>query len=108
MHIPITLAQAQLRQADTLFKTLYSHGSLSIEIYKPDQFDLQKPHDRDEVYIIVSGSGKFKNGDETINFAPNDFLFVPVGVEHRFIDFTGDFLTWVIFYGPVGGEQAGV
>ena len=107
MHIPITLAQAQLRQAGTLFKTLYTHGSLSIELYKPDQIDKQKPHDRDEVYIIVSGSGKFKNGDETISFKPNDFLFIPAGVDHRFIDFTEDFVTWVIFYGPVGGEEAG-
>lgn len=107
MHIPITLAQAQLQKAGALFKTLYTHGSLSVEMYKPDQIDQQKPHDRDEVYIIISGSGKFKNGKETVSFGPNDFLFVPAGQDHRFFEFTEDFLTWVIFYGPVGGEHAG-
>jgi len=32
-------------------------------------------------------------------------LFVPAGVEHRFTRFTPDFVTWVIFYGPKGGER---
>jgi len=31
-------------------------------------------------------------------------LFVPAGVEHRFENFSDDFATWVIFYGPEGGE----
>jgi len=25
---------------------------------------------------------------------------------HRFEDFTEDLLTWVVFYGPEGGERA--
>lgn len=104
MHIPITSAQTQLQKAGALFKTLYTHGSLGVEIYKPDQIDTQQPHDRDEVYIIITGRGKFKKGDEFFDFGPNDFLFVPAGVDHRFIDFTEDFITWVIFYGPLGGE----
>lgn len=104
MHIPIDKAIAKLKDAPKPFVKLFTHGTLSIELYKPDQVDLQQPHTRDEVYIIVSGSGTFKNGNEMIHFAPNDFLFVPAGVEHRFMDFTDDFSTWVIFYGPEGGE----
>ena len=38
-------------------------------------------------------------------FRQGDFLFVPAGIEHRFESFTNDFATWVIFYGPVGGEK---
>lgn len=107
MHIPITQARIQLQQASALFKKLYTHGSMSVEIYKPYQADLQNPHDRDEVYIIVTGSGLFKKGEEYFRFGPNDFLFVPAGIDHRFIDFTEDFMTWVIFYGPPGGEAPG-
>jgi len=33
-------------------------------------------------------------------------LFVPAGVEHRFEHFSEDFSTWVVFYGPRGGETA--
>jgi len=31
-------------------------------------------------------------------------LFVPARVEHRFEEFSDDFATWVIFWGPKGGE----
>ena len=33
-------------------------------------------------------------------------LFVEAGVDHRFVDFSDDFETWVIFWGPDGGEPA--
>ena len=86
------------------FRTLFRHGSLEVEIYAPRGSDPQQPHTRDEVYVVISGSGWFVNGDERHRFAPGDLLFVPAGVEHRFEDFSDDFATWVIFYGPEGGE----
>ena len=87
------------------FINLFEHGTLLLEIYKPDKVDLQQPHTRDEVYIVISGSGEFLNGTERVNFSAGDFLFVPAGVEHRFENFTDDFATWVLFYGPEGGEK---
>lgn len=104
MHIPISKATVLLGQSPKPFIELFKHGSLAIELYRPVHVDHQQPHERDEVYIIVSGTGTFKNGDDLVSFGPNDFLFVPAGVDHRFIDFTDDFCTWVMFYGPVGGE----
>jgi uncharacterized protein YjlB len=32
-------------------------------------------------------------------------LFVPAGTTHRFEDFSADFATWVVFWGPQGGER---
>lgn len=105
MHISLNTAIDSLNNSETPFKELFNHGSLSIEIYKPIKVDLQQPHSKDEVYIIINGSGTFINGEKEINFKSGDFLFVPAGVEHRFINFTDDFSTWVIFYGPIGGEK---
>ena len=83
---------------------LFRHGTLSIELYAPRNTDPQTPHARDEIYVIISGSGKFRRGAEETTFGPGDVLFVPAGEEHRFIEFGDDFATWVFFYGREGGE----
>lgn len=93
-----------LKKSELQFIRFFEHGSLSVEVYGPEKIDLQKPHTRDEVYIIIAGHGEFLNQGERTTFSPGDFLFVPAGAEHRFENFTEDFATWVIFYGPEGGE----
>ncbi|MBK8608621.1 MAG: cupin domain-containing protein [Chitinophagaceae bacterium] len=105
MHISANAALTQLKESGQLFLNLFEQGSLRVEMYKPDIVDLQQPHEQDEVYVILSGSGEFINGETLTEFQPGDFLFVPAGVEHRFINFTTDFASWVIFYGPKGGEK---
>ena len=97
-----TLARSEDRLP---FVELFAHGSLSVEIYKPLGRDLQTPHTRDEVYVAVSGSGEFVNDGVRKPFEAGELLFVPAGAEHRFENFGDDFSTWVIFYGPEGGEK---
>ena len=91
----------------TEFATLLRHGSLEVEFYRPNGVDRQQPHARDEVYVVASGRGQFVNGGERRPFEPGEVLFVPAGVEHRFVEFSDDFATWVFFYGPDGGEAQG-
>jgi mannose-6-phosphate isomerase-like protein (cupin superfamily) len=93
-----------LKESGGLFVELFKRGTLSVEIYRPDKIDHQKPHDKDEVYVVIAGNGKFYCDGKTTSFQAGDFLFVPAGIEHRFENFSEDLLTWVIFYGPVGGE----
>ena len=88
------------------FVELFRHGTLSVELYAPRHHDPQSPHTRDEVYAVVQGSGRFRNGAECYRFGAGDVLFVPAGVEHRFEEFTEDLVVWVFFYGPEGGEAA--
>jgi len=73
-------------------------------MYTPVGADPQKPHQRDEVYVVARGSGVFFNGTERCELQPGSFVFVPAGQEHRFESFSTDFAVWVFFYGPVGGE----
>jgi len=87
------------------FTLLFRHGSLEVEIYRPVQVDRQTPHTRDEVYVVIAGTGTFVRGAERQPFEPGEVLFVAAGVEHRFEGFTDDFATWVFFYGPEGGER---
>ncbi len=87
------------------FAKAYTHGSLLVELYMPRGTDPQQPHHRDEIYIVISGSGTFRHGDERAMFGPGDFLFAEAGVVHCFENFTDDLVAWVIFYGPEGGER---
>ena len=80
-------------------------GELHVGFYIPQGRDMQKPHTRDECYVVVRGSGKFQLGDEIVPFEAGDFLFVPAGMEHRFLEFGESLETWVIFYGPEGGAR---
>ncbi len=105
MKISKTEGLEKLASSGKLFLEVFNHGTLSVEVYKPVGTDLQQPHDRDEVYIVISGEGTFLSDGKSYVFKPGDFLFVPSGIEHRFEDFTEDFATWVIFFGPVGGED---
>lgn len=82
------------------FIILFERHDISVELFRPDKVDRQTPHDRDEIYIISSGSGIFRREIEYINFTTGDFIFVAAGEDHRFESFTHDFRTWVIFFGP--------
>ena len=106
-HIPFEPAKNRiLRDSDPRFVTMLERGSLSVELYRPVKQDHQQPHTRDECYVILDGCGLFDMGDETIEFRPGDFIFVAADIPHRFRDFGETMTTWVIFYGPEGGEAA--
>jgi mannose-6-phosphate isomerase-like protein (cupin superfamily) len=100
-------ALAALRAAGQEFVQVFRHGSLEVEIYKPDRVDRQQPHRRDEVYVVLAGSGFFVRAGQRQPFQAGEVLFAPAGVDHRFEAFTEDFVTWVFFYGPEGGEAGG-
>ncbi|MBK7636402.1 MAG: DinB family protein [Saprospiraceae bacterium] len=84
---------------DNKFVSLLHFSDLEIEYYKPIKMDYQKPHLKDEVYVIASGYGSFFTQHQTVTVKAGDVLFVNAGEDHRFFDFSEDFATWVIFYG---------
>ena len=88
------------------FAAALVHGSLLVEVYRPGGPDQQDPHDRDELYVVVTGTGRLRRAGVEVDCGPGDLLFVPAGVEHRFAQASADFVVWVVFYGPPGGEAA--
>jgi len=84
---------------------LMRHGSMVLRYYAPKGSDPQTPHEQDEIYIVASGRGTFACAGKQVNFGPGDALFAPAGAAHRFESFSADFGTWVVFYGPKGGEN---
>lgn len=96
------------KEKDFPFTAMMHHGTLSIEYYSPKEADTQEPHKQDEVYVIASGHGVFHCNNEWMEFKKGDVLFVAAGMNHCFQTFSDDFATWVIFYGPAGGEKPGL
>ena len=86
------------------FAQAFSHGSMSVGLYAPVGSDRQQPHQRDELYIIHAGAGELVIAGVHHAFAAGDVFFVGSGVEHHFENFAAEFSTWVIFWGPAGGE----
>lgn len=97
--IPVKIACERLKDSGELFLELGRFGNISVEIYGPKEVDLQGPHEEDELYVIISGFGRFQCEGQIRDFEPGDLIFVPARAEHRFVSFSDDFRTWVIFVG---------
>jgi len=98
-HFSIKKAVEKLATVPTEFVKLLEFGDLEVEYYQPNKIDKQTPHKRDELYVIAAGSSSFVRENEIYHVETNDVLFVKAGETHKFIDFTDDFATWVVFYG---------
>ncbi len=97
---PDDVAQAPLTPG-RLSRLAFDTGEIELRYYAPQGEDKQVPHDRDELYFVVRGSGAFLRGDERVPRAAGDVLFAAAGEPHRFADISADFAVWVLFYGPV-------
>ena len=100
-------AAAMLLPPGRLSSLSFEGDGIEIRHYAPKGEDRQTPHDRDEFYFVISGSGGFLRGKERVRFGPGDMLFAGAGEDHRFVDFGDDFATWVLFYGPQKKPQMG-
>ena len=86
------------------FASGFKHGSMSVELYAPQGQDPQKPHEQDELYFIIKGFSRLLIGEKEFECAPGDAFFVKAGEKHHFLEFSDDFKTWVVFWGPKGGK----
>ncbi len=85
----------------------FATGGTTLGLYQPLGEDPQQPHDRDEFYFVVAGSGWFEHGGERTAFAPGDALYVAAGVPHRFVEFSRDFSAWVVFWSAADEQTTG-
>jgi mannose-6-phosphate isomerase-like protein (cupin superfamily) len=91
--------------AGRLSALLMQHGTMQLRHYRPPKGgDPQKPHDQDERYVVMHGSGFFRCDERRTKFGPGDVLYAGAGAVHRFEDYSDDTELWVVFYGPKGGE----
>jgi mannose-6-phosphate isomerase-like protein (cupin superfamily) len=68
------------------YEIVHSSAGLEVGVYvlvapEPDR---QQPHNDDEIYIVLEGSGVLDVEGERVELREGHALFVPAGAEHRF------------------------
>ena len=49
--------------------------------------DRQQPHEDDEVYVVLEGTGVLEIEGETVELKEGQAAFVPAGADHRFVGY---------------------
>ena len=49
--------------------------------------DRQQPHEDDEVYVVLEGSGVLEIEGETVGLEEGQAVFVPAGADRRFVGY---------------------
>ena len=99
-HASISDAKQVPKDNKHLSSLIFENQNMQVRYYSPKNKDNQTPHQQDEIYVIAKGKGIFVRGKEKIFIHVGDVIFVPKKEHHYFKDFTDDFATWAIFYGP--------
>src|SRR5947209_13869568 len=87
MHaFEVAAVKERLREAGGGDEVVHDSAGLELGVYvlvapEPDR---QQPHDDDEIYIGLEGTGVLEVGDERVPIDVGESIFVEAGVEHRF------------------------
>jgi mannose-6-phosphate isomerase-like protein (cupin superfamily) len=78
--------QRRLASGNGGYEIVHESPGLEIGVYvlvapEPDR---QQPHEDDEVYVVLEGSGRLQVEDESTGVREGSAVFVPAGAEHRF------------------------
>jgi mannose-6-phosphate isomerase-like protein (cupin superfamily) len=86
------------------YEVVHSSPGLEIGVYVlvAPEADRQQPHDFDEVYVVLEGTGVLEVEGETASLREGQALFVPGGADHRFTAYEQLSLL-VVFNGPHSG-----
>ena len=79
---------------------VFVDGDLEVRFAARPTNGPQVPHQRDELYFVAAGTGRYRVEDKVTAVGPGDVLFCAAHVAHGFEDISADFSVWVLFYGP--------
>ncbi len=81
--------QRRLAAGEGGYEIVHTSPGLELGVYvlvapEPDR---QQPHEDDEVYVVLEGSGMLEIEGETVGLKEGQAAFVPAGAEHRFVGY---------------------
>ena len=79
----------RLAEGEGGYEVVHSSPGLELGVYvlvapEPDR---QQPHEDDEVYVVLEGSGSLEIEGETVQLKEGHAVFVPARAEHRFVGY---------------------
>jgi mannose-6-phosphate isomerase-like protein (cupin superfamily) len=60
---------------------------LGVYVLVAPEPDRQQPHEDDEIYVVLEGSGVLEVEDERLDLREGHAVFVPARAEHRFVGY---------------------
>ena len=89
----------QIPERPAAYFEFFRAPALSAGVYRLEAgaVDPQLPHHEDEIYVIRSGSGKIRVENEVRSVRAGDFIYVPAGAQHRFLDINEALEILVVF-----------
>ena len=87
--IDFDLIRRRLAAGEGGYEAVHTSPGLELGVYvlvapEPDR---QQPHEDDEIYIVLEGSGTLEIEGETVRLEVGQAVFVPAGAEHRFLGY---------------------
>jgi mannose-1-phosphate guanylyltransferase len=100
-HVSATDALDRLEEQGSSYVEVLDEESMTVEMgrHTPGSAEPKNPHTEDELYHVVSGSGKMRVGDDVHSVETGDTVFVERGLEHDFFDIEETLVTLVVFAG---------
>lgn len=100
-HASALDALDELEDGSSGYAELLDKESLTVEVarHKAGNAEPKNPHTEDELYYVISGSGKIRVGDSDHSLESGDTVFVEQGLEHDFFDIEEDLVTLIVFVG---------
>jgi mannose-6-phosphate isomerase-like protein (cupin superfamily) len=82
-------AKKRLAAGNGGYEVVHRSESVELGVYvlvapEPDR---QQPHEDDEVYVVLEGSGVLEVEDERLELREGHAVFVPAHAEHRFVGY---------------------
>src|ERR1700675_1669557 len=87
MHaFEVAAVKARLREAGGGYEIAHESAGLEVGVYSlvAPEPDRQQPHDDDELYIVLEGTGVLEVESEQVPLEEGTAVFVEAGADHRF------------------------
>jgi mannose-6-phosphate isomerase-like protein (cupin superfamily) len=82
----VTSVVEKLREAGGGYEIIHDSAGLELGVYVlvAPEADEQQPHENDEVYVVLEGTGILTVDGKEVPVKEGDAVFVEAGADHRF------------------------